>query len=114
MRDVMDAYPDKIFIVVTIPPLNPAETNPEEAARARAFANWLGSEEFLQGHPNVYTFDFFDYLAEGDPDAPEANMLREEYRQGSDSHPNQLANETIGPLFFDSIFANIQDYRGEK
>jgi len=29
MRDVMDQHPDRIFIVVTPPPLNPAETNAE-------------------------------------------------------------------------------------
>ena len=111
MRDVMDGHPDKIFIVVTPPPLNPAATDAEAAARARAFANWLRSDEYLSGHPNVFTFDFFDCLAEGDPSAPDFNMLRVGYREGTDSHPNQTANETIGPLFVDFIIDAVQEYR---
>lgn len=110
MRDVMDGHRDRVFIVVTPPPLNPAETNPEAAARARAFANWLKSDEYLGGHPNVFTFDFFGYLAQDDTASPDYNMLRQAYRQGSDSHPNQAANEAIGPLFVDSIVDAVQRY----
>lgn len=111
IRDVIDQHPDRIFIVVTPPPLNPAETDAEAAARARAFANWLASDEYLSGHPNIFTFDFFDLLAEGDPTAPDFNMLREAYWNGGDSHPNARANETIGPLFVDFIIDAIQTYR---
>jgi hypothetical protein len=111
MRDVMDGHLDRIFIVVTPPPLNPAETDAEAAARARAFAIWLKSGEYLDGHANVFTFDFFGYLAQDDPTSPDYNMLRAEYREGSDSHPNQTANETIGPLFVDFIVDAIQRYR---
>lgn len=111
MREVMDRYPDRIFIVITSPPLNPAATNAGTAARARAFANWLKSDEFLAGHPNVFTFDFFDLLAGGDPSAPDFNMLRVAYEEGEDSHPNKLANQTIGPLFADFIGETVQAYR---
>lgn len=112
MRDVMDQHPDHVFIVVTPPPLNPAATTPEAAERARAFANWLSSQEFLAGHPNIFTFDLFDALAESDPAAPDANMLREAYREGEDSHPNTLANETIGARFADFIVTSVESYRG--
>lgn len=111
MRDVMDRHSNKIFIVVTPPPLNPAATDAEAAARARAFAEWLSSDEYLSEHPNVSTFDFFGYLAEDDPMVPDYNMLREAYREGSDSHPNRAANETIGPLFTDFIIDAVQSYR---
>lgn len=111
IREVMDQHRDRIFIVVTPPPLNPAATDAETAARARAFANWLKSDEFLAGHPNVFTFDFFDLLAEGDPSAPDFDMLRAACREGEDSHPNQLANETIGPLFADFIVEAVQTYQ---
>ena len=103
MRDVMDQHRDKVFIVVTPPPLNPAATGAGVAARARTFANWLKSDEFLAGHPNLFAFDFFDLLAEGDAGSADFNMLRATYREGEDSHPNQLANETIGPHFADFI-----------
>jgi hypothetical protein len=111
VREVMDRHPDHLFIVVTPPPLNPSSTDAQAAARARAFADWLGSDEFLAGHPNVFTFDFFDLLAEGNSSAPDFNMLRATYREGEDSHPNQLANQTVGPLFVDFIVDAVRAYR---
>jgi hypothetical protein len=111
IRDEMDQHPEKVFIIVTAPPLNPAETNPDEAARAREFSLWLQSDEFLAGHPNIYTFDFFDHLAVNDPASSEYNMLREQYRVGHDSHPNQYANETMGPIFVDFISIAINHYK---
>lgn len=103
MRERIDQFPDHLFIIVTSPPLNPAETTPEAAARARSLSRWLQSDEFLAGHPNLAVFDLFGLLAEDDPTAPDFNMLRAEYREGTDSHPNRLANETIGPIFADFI-----------
>lgn len=112
MRAVMDRHPDHVFVVVTPPPLDPVHTDMEIAGRARIFANWLKSDEFLGGHPNIFTFDLFDLLAEGVPAAPDHNMLREEYqREGEDPHPNQAANETIGPLFVDFVIDAIQTYQ---
>jgi hypothetical protein len=111
IRNTMDRYPDKVFVILTSPPLNPAETNPEEAIRARAFADWLKSEEFLSGHPNIFTFDLFENLAESNPAAPDFNMLRQSYRNGSDSHPNQLANETIAPLVVDFVTGAIAQFQ---
>jgi len=111
MRDVMDQHPDKVFIVMSPPPLNPASTDAGAAARARAFAEWLQSDEYLSGHPNVFAFDFFGHLAEEDPTAPDYNMLRVAYRDGEDSHPNQLANETVGPLFADFVMEAAEEYK---
>lgn len=110
MRDVMDAHPDRVFVVMSPPPLNPAVTPPEAAARARTFAEWLTSAEYLDGHPNVFAFDFFDQLAEDDPAAPDYNMLRASYRDGEDSHPNQTANEVVGPLFVEAVIAAARGY----
>lgn len=93
IRDVMDAHPERLFIVVTPPPNDPGSTSPEEAARARQFADWLASSEFLDGHPNITTFDLFGALADSD------NYLRREYRPGGDSHPNTRANQEVGAQF---------------
>ncbi|MBC7227214.1 MAG: hypothetical protein H5T61_08280 [Thermoflexales bacterium] len=111
MRDRVDRFPRHLFIIVTSPPLNPAETTPEAAARARALSRWLQSEEFLAGHPNVAVFDLFGLLAEDDPAAPDFNMLRAEYREGTDSHPNRFANETMGPIFADFVIEVAHTYR---
>jgi hypothetical protein len=106
-RDRMDQYPDKLFIVVTQPPQVPGSTDADEARRARALADWLKSDEFLGGHPNVSTFDFFGHLAGAD------NMLRPEYRYDDyDGHPNERANRAIGPLFVDFIDQSIRSYQG--
>ena len=103
IRDRMDQYPHKIFVIVTQPPQVPNESDPSEAARARAFADWLQSDEYLAGHPNVFTFDFFGHLAGDD------NFLRPEYRVDEyDAHPNERANEEIGPLFVALVDQAIQ------
>jgi hypothetical protein len=111
IRSRIERYPGKIFILLTLPPLNPAETSPEAAARARALADWLNSVEFTNGYPNVYVFDFFNQLVEQDPAAADYNMLRQAYRNGIDSHPNELANQIVGPQFVDFVIEVIQRYR---
>jgi hypothetical protein len=111
IRDFMDKHPNKVFVILTPPPLNPAETNAEEAARARAFATWLKSDEYLKGHPNVFTFDLFGHLAESDIASPERYMLQAAFHDGTDSHPNQKAGETIAPLFADFVIQSVQSYR---
>lgn len=108
MRDVMDQHRDHVFIIVTSPPLHPMETRPDEARRARAIADWLTSDAFLEGHDNVFVFDFFDLLAD-----PTTGMLREAYRRPGEpnSHPNRQANETIGPLFVAFVDEVVRGYR---
>jgi hypothetical protein len=104
----MDEHPEKIFIVFTPPPQVPGNSDSRESTRARAFADWLASDEYLDGHPNVFTFDFFDLLAGGD------NFLRSEYRYDNyDGHPNEYANEIIGPRFVDFVDKAIQSYEFE-
>ncbi len=102
MRDVFDQHPDKVFVVMSQPPLHRLNTNKDAADRARAFANWLKSDAYLAGHDNVVCLDFFDQFAAPDDGADTANMLRWEYERShysSDSHPNTHANEIVGPWF---------------
>ncbi len=106
-RNRMDQYPDKVFIVVTQPPQVPGNSDADEARRARALADWLASDDFLGGHPNVFAFDFFGLLAGPD------NFLRPEYRYDDyEGHPNARANREIGPLFVDFIDEAIRSYAG--
>ncbi len=107
IRDRADQYPEKLFVAFTPPPQVPNNTNPDEAARARVFANWMASDAFLGGHPNLVTFNFFDLLAGPD------NYLRPEYRVDDwDAHPNALANETNGPILVGFLDQAIQTYFG--
>jgi len=111
MRDVFNEHLDKIFIVVTPPPLNPSETKMEIAMRARRFSDWLGSDEYLGGRSNVFTFDLFDLLAEGDSQSPEFNMLKAEFREDEDSHPTREVNQRIGPIFVEVVIKSINGYK---
>jgi hypothetical protein len=117
IRSRIAQYPKKIFIPLSPPPNNTCETNSQMAARARAFANWLSSSEYTSGIPNIYPFNLFDILAESDPSSSDYNMLREEYRKPSDSycdsHPNPLANETIGSILASFVDNAIRDFTNE-
>ncbi|MBN2305808.1 MAG: hypothetical protein JXQ72_15100 [Anaerolineae bacterium] len=105
IRDAMGRHPDKLFIPFTTPPLVPNETDADSAARARQWSEYLTSPEYLDGHPNVYVFDFFSQLAD------EEGFLRAEYRGDEwDSHPNTLANQTVGPVFVDFVSQAIMDF----
>ncbi|MBN1872935.1 MAG: hypothetical protein JXA33_01790 [Anaerolineae bacterium] len=111
MRDVIAQHPDKVFIFLTSPPLHPQATNAEEAARVRVLANWLVGE-YPAGLPNLFVFDFFDQLAD-----PQTNMLRTAYQrnsESSDSHPNEQANQIIGPRFVDYVDEVVQTYREDQ
>jgi hypothetical protein len=108
IRERIDQYPQKHFIIVTQPPQVPRNSSSDEAQRARALADWLKSERFLDGHPNLSTFDFFDTLAGED------NFLRKEYRvNNSDGHPNERANREIGPIFVRFIDTSIREYASD-
>jgi hypothetical protein len=54
---------DKLFIVITAPPLQASETAPDRAANARTFNNWLVND-WLAGysHSNVAVFDYYNVL----------------------------------------------------
>ncbi len=113
MRNTMDRHPDRLFILLTTPPLNPAETRLENARYAREMSEWLLSEEFQGGRANLRVFDFYSLLAENDPASPEYGMLRATYRDGADSHPNAAANRAVAPQFAQFVLDAIDGYRGE-
>lgn len=118
LRDLMDGHGDTQFIVWTLPPRHRLATTTSNATRARAFVDWVRNEwltEDGQPHPNIAIFDFWGYAAEADPEPgpgqSPTNTLRYEYEKShsdSDSHPNTLANETIGPHFAEFIVATIE------
>ncbi len=62
-----ETRPDKLFVVITAPPLVEGETAADLAANARAFNNWL-VHEWLVGYPyaNVAVFDYYNVLTAPD------------------------------------------------
>lgn len=114
MRETMQKHPDKLFIVFTTPPLNPAETNAENAKRAREMAVWMMSTEFTGGSQNIAVFDFYTLLAENDPKASDANMLNAAFRDGTDSHPNRTANQQIAPVFVEFVTNAAETFKDSR
>jgi hypothetical protein len=57
------AHQEKMFVVVTAPPLASSATNASQAANARALNTWL-MNDWLDGygHNNVFVFDFYNVL----------------------------------------------------
>jgi hypothetical protein len=117
LRDLMDSYPDNEFIVWTLTPLHRLATDPQNAARARKFVDWV-KEEWLKedekSHSNIHIFDFFNIIAEDNPSPAKGavNCLKYDYEKShsdNDSHPNTLANQTVGPLFAEFIVNTMQE-----
>ncbi|MCG2658630.1 MAG: SGNH/GDSL hydrolase family protein [Kiritimatiellae bacterium] len=108
MRGFFDQHPEKLFIVMSPPPINgndPGEpSNATEAGNARQFANWLKSSEYLAGHTNVVCFDLFNYLAGTD------NFLKTQYCS-DDSHPNEAANQVVGPILAQFFISSALSYQ---
>ena len=101
--DVLDDYPEKVFIIMSPPALNKAGSSLEQADRSRAFANWLGSD-FMQGRQNCRFLDLYDIMAHPDDGSSVRNMLKEEYeRSPTDWHPNALACQVFAPIFADVL-----------
>jgi len=106
---------DKLFIVITAPPLMANETNTAEAANARSFNNWLVNE-WLAGYPykNVAVFDFYNVLTSngGNPNTNDVGLVTGNHHRwwngaiehiqtvnnnkaaypSGDSHPSQAGN----------------------
>lgn len=119
LRTLMDGYADTQFIVWTLAPLHRLATTTGAATRARAFVDWVRDEWLTEdghSHPNIAIFDFWGYAAEENtattPGQGPVNTLKYDYESShsdSNSHPNHLANETIGPLFAQFIVDTIED-----
>jgi hypothetical protein len=95
IRDAIQRFPKKQFILVTPPPARRETTNAQDALRARQLVSVLNSLMFIQEVKNLHIFDFFNLLAD------EHGYLKKAYCRPLpwDSHPNEYANQTIAPIF---------------
>jgi len=99
------AHPEKLFIVITAPPLSDSTY----AANARAFNQWLVND-WLTGYPhnNVAVFDFYNVLTGPENHhryfggviqhvfTPGMNTL---YYPSGDDHPSQAGNQKAAAEF---------------
>lgn len=110
---------DKLFVVVTAPPLAAGECSAESAANARAFNNWLVNDWLSEyAHKNVAVFDYFNILTHPDNHHRVAEGIVEHvispasgncaYYPSDDSHPNttgqRKATAEFAPLL--NVFYN--------
>lgn len=99
IREALEKYPEKQFILFTPPPMRESGTTYENAQRAKKLVAWLSSDNFLKGKTTIRVFNFFDLLAD------DKGYLKKEYQRllPWDSHPNQKANREIAPYFVDFL-----------
>jgi hypothetical protein len=102
--------PDKLFVIVTAPPLTKRTSTVTQAANARAFNTWL-TTEWLKDYPlkNVAVFDFYNVLTGAESYHRYANGSLEYLQSSSnfafypqsasDSHPNQAGNRKATEAF---------------
>ncbi len=88
---------NKLFIVVTAPPLGRNNTTPDAADNARSFNNWLKNEWLGEyEHDNVAVFDFYDVLTNFG-DSNYAEFATDDWDDHPNSEGNQLATEGFVP-----------------
>lgn len=102
LLEYFSANPDKLFVLITAPPLQASDTSPEAAANARAFNTWLVEDWLIDyPHSNVAVFDFFNVLtATGNHHRYLDGQVEYVTDQGSnfsaypsgDSHPTSAGN----------------------
>jgi hypothetical protein len=93
-----------LFIAVTAPPMKPGHGyNQDDAARGRAFNDWLKTE-YVNGYHagtglrNLVVFDLFDVLTTPRTKPRGANALYPKYRT-RDSHPNARGGRAATAAF---------------
>ncbi len=104
----IDAHPDKLFIYSGFVPTNPAANNATDAARDRTYNEWV--KDLPGTRSNLKIFPIFEKYADNNPLSDEYNMLRADYRTGTDSHPIPYAHQVVGPVFAEFIDTSIKEF----
>jgi hypothetical protein len=100
-RDLLDyfaARQDKLFILIVSPPLTQASTTSEQAANARAVANWLMTDWLADySFLNVRAFDYYNVLTSNGGnlntnDAGQENGNHHRYWNSAIQHIQTVAN----------------------
>ena len=116
-------HPDKMFMVITQPPLTQSSTNETYAANARLLTNWLTLEWLQENNwenKNVYVFNYFNILTDEnnhhrliDGIIEHINNNGDNYAyyptSSSDSHPNAEGDQKATVEFI-----SLLDYFYEK
>ncbi|MCC6749300.1 MAG: hypothetical protein IT371_16675 [Deltaproteobacteria bacterium] len=102
-------HPKILFLPLSTPPLTRAETQPEHAARARAFAKWL-TTEYVKQAPNVRAFDLFNALAILEGKEHENTLAPQFAAARKDSHPTPEGAKAVTRLFIPWLNRTLKDF----
>jgi hypothetical protein len=131
------SMPEKLFVVITAPPLAEQETDAAHALNARAVNDWLVTE-WLDGYaqPNVAVFDFYNVLTSngGNADSNDLDQAagnHHRWRNGAvehihtvdyhfsaypsgDSHPSHAGNVKAAEEFVPLLNVFYNRWQGDR
>lgn len=96
LKEKMNAFDDKTFIVWTVPPKTKGDTTDEAAELTNEFVAWTKDEWDVEGD-NIYLWDYHALAMEGTPDGvhpPEGYSVGEQ-----DSHPGEAISQSASKRF---------------
>jgi len=101
LKAKLGEFADTRFVVWTAAALVEGKTDPEQARRAKEFADWV-TGEWDAPDDNIFVWDFHTLETEG------GLYLKADYAAGEmDSHPNEDFCRTVAPLLCETIVAAI-------
>lgn len=96
LKAKMNAFPDKTFVVWTIPPKTQGDTSDEAARLTNEMVAWMKSDWDVKGD-NVFLWDYHELAMEGSPDGLHP---KEGYSVGKkDSHPGEEISASASKRF---------------
>jgi hypothetical protein len=108
LKGRMRQFPDKRFVLWTGAALVRAGgTNPEQARRARQFANWVKGSWDEQGD-NIFVWDFYELEADSEGFLAQANA-----QAPNNSHPSGEFGAKVAPLIARRI-VDVIEGRGDS
>jgi Ca2+-binding RTX toxin-like protein len=101
----------KLVVMPAVPERRSSGLSAAAAARARDWSEWLAGEfisQYTTQH-NVFSFNLFNFLANPESDARNANYQREEYLNSDpgDSHPNNAAYSAAADAIADYLLTTV-------
>lgn len=96
LKEKMNSFPDKTFVVWTVPPKTKGDTNDEAAKLTNEFVEWTKSEWDVPGD-NIHLWDYHALAMEGSPDGVHP---KDGYSVGEkDSHPGKEISASASKRF---------------
>lgn len=107
LRERLRGFPDKRFLVWTAAALPEGRTDPEQARRARAFAEWVKGTWDEPGD-NVFVWDFHELETKGG-----LYLAPEHSARPADGHPSAAFARLVAPLLARRI-VDVVEGRGDE